>query len=143
MPSTRLRACSVFSISVARSAVFFALRKGVLKGWDGAGPGIRRDSVRNLWIPTSSPSTFKKVLDTKLGSVGPYGTAIADGLFKAAVGSRGGDVMAQPIVVSGKVVGMLVVDDLRPGPLGSHRVELLVQTVVEAFVRIISAGKDA
>jgi hypothetical protein len=128
--------------SVARTAVFFALRKGVLKGWDGAGPGVRRDSVRNLWIPTSSNSTFKKVLDTKSGSVGPYGTSVADGLFRAAVGSRGGDFMVQPIVVTGKIVGMLCVDDLRPGPLGAHRVEVLAQTVGDAFVRIISAGKD-
>lgn len=128
--------------SVARAAVFFALRKGVLKGWDGAGPGVRRDSVRNLWIPTSSASTFKKVLETKSGSVGPYGTSVADGLFRAAVGSRGGDLMVQPVVVAGKVVGMLCVDDLRPGPLGAHRIEVLCQTVGDAFVRIISAGKD-
>ncbi len=128
--------------SVARAAVFFALRKGVLKGWDGAGPGVRRDSVRNLWIPTSSPSTFKKVLDTKTGSLGPYGTSVADGLFRAAVGSRGGDFMVQPVVVAGKVVGMLCVDDLRPGPLGAHRVEVLTQTVGDSFVRIISAGKE-
>lgn len=129
--------------SVARAAVFFALRKGVLKGWDGAGPGVRRDSVRNLWIPTSSPSTFKKVLDTKTGSLGPYGTSVADGLFRAAVGSRGGDFMVQPVVVAGKVVGMLCVDDLRPGPLGAHRVEVLTQTVGDSFVRIISAGKES
>lgn len=128
--------------SVARTAVFFALRKGVLKGWDGAGPGVRRDSVRNLWIPTSSASTFKKVLDTKTGVVGPYGTSVADGLFRAAVGSRGGDFMVQPVVVAGKIVGMLCVDDLRPGPLGAHRIEVLTQTVGDAFLRIISAAKD-
>lgn len=128
--------------TVARTSVFFALRKGVLKGWDGAGPGVRRDSVRNLWIPTSSASTFKKVLDSKSGTVGPYGTSVADGLFRAAVGSRGGDLMVQPVVVTGKVVGMLCVDDLRPGPLGAHRVEVLAQTIGDAFVRIISAGKD-
>jgi hypothetical protein len=128
--------------SVARASVFFALRKGVLKGWDGAGPGVRRDSVRNLWIPTSSASTFKKVLDTRSGTVGPYGTSVADGLFRAAVGSRGGDFMVQPVIVGGKVVGMLCVDDLRPGPLGAHRIEVLTQTVGDAFLRIISAGKD-
>jgi hypothetical protein len=128
--------------SVCRTAVFFALRKGVLKGWDGNGPGIRRDSVRNLWIPTSSPSTFKKVLDTRQGHIGPYGTSIADGLFRAAVGSRGGDLMIQPVLVGGKAVGFLCADDLRPGPIGAHRVEVLAQAVADAFVRIISAGKD-
>lgn len=127
--------------SVARTAVFFALRKGVLKGWDGSGPGIRRDSVRNLWIPTSSPSTFKKVLDSRHGHVGPYGTSIADGLFRAAVGSRGGDLMIQPVLVNGKPVGFLCADDLRPGPIGAHRIEVLAQAVQDAFLRIISAGK--
>ena len=128
--------------SVARAAVFFALRKGVLKGWDGAGPGVRRDSVRNLWIPTSSASTFKKVLETKAGIVGPYGTTVADGLFRAAVGSRGGDFMVQPVSVAGKIVGMLCVDDLRPGPLGAHRVEVLAQAIGDGFVRVISAAKE-
>lgn len=130
------------AITVSRAAVFLALKKGVLKGWDGAGIGISRDSVRNLWIPAGSASMFKRVLDEGTTFVGPYGAGIADGLFKAAVGSRGGDVMVQPVLLEGKVVGLLCVDDLRPGPLARGRIESLANAVGEAFRRVISAGKE-
>jgi hypothetical protein len=97
--------------------------------------------VRNLWIPAGSASMFKRVLDEGVAYVGPYGAGIADGLFKAAVGSRGGDVMVQPVLLEQKVVGLLCVDDVRPGPLARGRVESLANAVGEAFRRVISAGK--
>ncbi len=43
------------ALTVCRAAVLLALRKGVLKGLDGAGPGISKDAVANIWIPTSGP----------------------------------------------------------------------------------------
>jgi hypothetical protein len=129
------------AVSVSRSAVFLALRKGVLKGWDGAGAGISRDAIRNLWIPTTSASTFKKVVDERSVHIGPYGTAIADGLFRAAVASRGGEVAIHPVVVADKVVGILAVDDLLPGPLARHRIDLVAHAVADAFKRIISEKK--
>ena len=46
------------------------------------------------------------------------------------------------LALSSKVIGMLCVDDLRPGPLGAHRIEVLAQAVADAFARIITAGKD-
>ncbi|MBX7197463.1 MAG: hypothetical protein K1X94_35790 [Sandaracinaceae bacterium] len=130
------------ALSVSRSAVFFALRKGVLKGWDGIGSGVSEDSARNLWIPTSTPSLFQKVVESGVGYFGPYGAAIADGLFRAAVGSRGGDLALLPIKVSGKVVGLLAADDVRGGPQGQRRLEQLVTAVDEAFARIIVKQKQ-
>jgi hypothetical protein len=130
------------AVTVARAAVFLALRKDVLKGWDGAGDAITRDGVRNLWIPTTSPSTFKNVIDSREPYVGPYGTAIADGLFRAAVGSRGGMVAAHPIAVGDRVVGVLAIDDLvAHGSVPGHRIELLAHAVAEAFKRIIAEKK--
>jgi hypothetical protein len=130
------------ALSVCRSAVFFAYRRGLLKGWDAQGSGVSRDSARNLWIPTSTPSLFQRVVDGGAGYFGPYGNAIADGLFRAAVGSRGGDLALLPIKVSGKVVGLLACDDVRAGPQGQQRLELLATAVEEAFSRIIVVQKQ-
>ncbi|MBN8610786.1 MAG: hypothetical protein J0L92_09395 [Deltaproteobacteria bacterium] len=130
------------ALSVSRSAVFFALRKGLLKGWDGIGSGVTEDSARNLWIPTSTASLFQKVVESSVGYFGPYGAAIADGLFRAAVGSRGGDLALLPVKVSGKVVGLLACDDVRAGPQGHQRLELLATAIEEAFSRIIVKQKQ-
>lgn len=130
------------ALSVSRSAVFFALRKGLLKGWDGIGSGVTQDSARNLWIPTSTASLFQRVVESGVGYFGPYGNAIADGLFRAAVGSRGGDLALLPIKVSGKVVGLLACDDVRAGPQGQQRLELLATAIEEAFGRIIVKQKQ-
>lgn len=130
------------AISVGRSSVFLALRKGVLKGWDGGGLGVSRDSVRNLWIPAGSDSMFKRVIDSGAPLVGAYGTGIADGLFRAAVGSRGGDVAVWPVTLEGKVVGLLCVDDLRPGSISRHRVETLTLAIADGFRRLINTGRN-
>lgn len=130
------------AISVGRSSVFLALRKGVLKGWDGGGLGVSRDSVRNLWIPATSDSMFKRVIDSGAPLVGPYGTGIADGLFRAAVGSRGGDVAVWPVTLEGKVVGLLCVDDLRPGSISRHRIETLTLAVADGFRRLINTSRN-
>jgi len=121
--------------------VFFAPPKGLLKGGDGTGSGGTQDSARNLWIPTSTASLFQRVVSTGVGYFGPYGPAIADGLFRAAVGSRGGDLALLPVKVSGKVVGLLAADDVRGGPTGQQRLELVVAAVDEAFARIIVQQK--
>lgn len=129
------------TLTVSRAAVLLALRKGVLKGWGGAGAGISPDAVRNLWIPTSSPSMFRDVVSRREAYHGPSGTAAADGLFRAALGSRGGPVSIQPIIVASKLVAVLAADDVRFGEKGRERVETLARAVSEAFERIILDGK--
>ena len=129
------------SLAVSRCAVFFALRKNVLKGWAGVGSGVSQDAARNLWIPTTTASLFQRVVESGDAYLGPYGSAIADGIFRAAVGSRGGDVVLQPIRVGGKIVGVLACDDVRRGMLGLARIEQIVLAVEDAFGRLIAEHK--
>lgn len=129
------------SLAVSRCAVFFALRKNVLKGWAGVGSGVSQDAARNLWIPTTTASLFQRVVESGNAYLGPYGSAIADGIFRAAVGSRGGDVALQPIRVGGKIVGVLACDDVRRGMLGLARIEQIVLAVEDAFGRLIAEHK--
>ncbi|MGE0789307.1 MAG: hypothetical protein AB7S26_26775 [Sandaracinaceae bacterium] len=133
-------ACEAAS-QVCRASVLLALRKGVLKGWEGRGADVSVDAVRNLWIPTSTPSMFRDVVKSKTPYLGPPGTSAADGLFRAALGSRGADVALQPIVVGGKLVGILAADDVRHGPRGVEKLEELALAVGDAFERIILRSK--
>jgi hypothetical protein len=129
------------ALTVSRAAVLLARRKNVLKGVDGAGVGLSRDAVRNLWIPTSSPSMFRDVISRGEPYQGSPGTSAADGLFRAALGSRGGTVALQPVAVGTKVVAVLAADDLRYADEGLERLEVLAKAVGEAFERIIVASK--
>lgn len=129
------------ALTVCRAAVLLALRKGVLKGWDGAGADLRRDVVRNLWIPTNSPSAFREVVAHAEPYAGPHGTSAADGLFRAAVGSRGGTVVLMPVSVGGKVIAVLGADDVRYERVGVERIEILAHAIGEAFERIIVESK--
>ena len=125
------------ALTVSRAAVLLALRKSVLKGWGGSGAGLSRDGVRNLWIPTHSPSVFRDVVAHAEPFRGPHGTTAADGLFRAALERRGGELVVQPVRVAGKVVAVLAADDLRHGDEGVERIEILARAVGEAFERII------
>jgi len=126
---------------LGRSVVFLALRKGVLKGWDGRGQGISRDAVRNLWIPASSESVFQRAIGTSAPVVGTYGAGIADGLFRAAVGSRGGDVAVWPVAVDGKIAGLLCVDDLRPEATARDRLDAIAAAASAGLRRLVQGGR--
>jgi hypothetical protein len=129
------------ALTVARAAVFLGVRKGVLVGREGVGPGISRDAVRNLWIPTTSASVFKRVLDTGKAHHGPCGTAPADQLFRAATGSRGAGLVVQPVFVGLKVTGVLCADGVRYGEAGEERLAVLGHAIGEGFKRLILAQK--
>ncbi len=129
------------SLTFSRSAVFFVLRRGILRGRGGVGPHIGEDAARNLWIPIGTPSLFRDVVESRVPYVGPYGAAIADGLFRATVGSRGGPLGLAPIEVSDKVVGLLATDGVA---LEARAVlERLRSAVGRALERIIVTRKHA
>lgn len=128
--------------TVARAAVFMALRKDTLKGWEGCGDGLTHASLRNLWIPAASPSMFKQVVEHQVPYAGPAGTTAADTIFRAAIRSRGGDVLIQPVMLQGKLIGVLYADDVKYGLLGRERVEVMSAAIADAFARIIVTGKS-
>jgi hypothetical protein len=130
------------ALTVCRAAILLAFRKNVLKGWDGAGVNISRDAVRNLWIPTNSPSMFRDVVAKNEPYVGQHGTSAADGLFRAAVGSRGGEVVLHPIAVGGRVIAVLAGADVEYEREGRDRIEVLARALGEAFERVITSAKN-
>lgn len=138
-----LRAACNATATVCRSAVFLARRRDLLIGWEGAGVGIARDTIRDLWLPISGPSVFRDALSRARDYLGPPGTSSIDCVYRAVTGSRGGVMLIRPVMLRGKVIALLAVDGLSYGDQGAIRVTTVVNAVIEAFERIILANKAA
>lgn len=125
-------------IAITRGAAFLALRKGVFRGWDGAGEDVTSASIRSLWVPASNPSSLNEVLHTGKAFRGPYGQTAADHLFRAAFGSRGREVVIVPVVIGARMVGVLCAND----PFGdTEAVERVASALGDAFERLIVSHK--
>lgn len=138
-----LRAACHAAATVCRSAVFLARRRDLLIGWEGAGVGISRDAIRNLWLPISGPSVFRDSISRARDYMGPPGSSSIDCVYRAATGSRGGVTLVRPVMLRGKVIALLAVDGLGYDDQGVQRVTTVVNAVIEAFERIILANKAA
>jgi hypothetical protein len=129
------RAC----LAAARGAAFLALRKGVFRGWDGAGEDVTSAGIRSLWVPASNPSILNEVLHSGRPFQGAYGQTAADHLFRAAFGSQGRDVVIVPVMIGSRMVGVLCAND----PSGDTRaVERVAEAVGQAFERLIVSQKS-
>jgi hypothetical protein len=135
-------ACEAFA-RFGRAVVFLALARGILKGRHAIGVGLTRDAVRNLWIPATSPSTFKAALDGKEPWRGPHGPTAADQVFRAAIGSRGRELALWPIVVAGKAVALVAVDDPADPEFAQELFESIAASLGDAFQRIILTEKKS
>lgn len=131
------------ALTVGRSAFFLALRKGVFRGWAGAGSDTTPEAVRNLWIPLRSPSMLREVAERPSTYLGPYGDTAADALLRAAIEARGRLVCLSSVVVQTHTAGVLVVDDPRYGDAGRERIEILAHALGEAFKRVLTTIKPA
>lgn len=123
----------------SRGAAFLALRKGVFRGWDGAGEGVTRASIRSLWVPASNPSILNEVLHTGKVFYGAYGQTAADHLFRAAFGSHGRDVVIVPVLIGARMVGVLCANE----PAETSIVERTAEALGQAFERLIVSQKSA
>jgi hypothetical protein len=135
-------ACEAYA-RFGRAVVFLALARGILKGRHAIGVGLTRDAIRNLWIPATSPSTFKAALDAKEPWRGPHGPTAADQVFRAAIGSRGRELALWPIVVAGKSVALVAVDDPADPEFAAELFESIAASLGDAFQRIILTEKKA
>jgi hypothetical protein len=136
-----LRTACEAALTVGGTAVFLGVRKGLLVGWDGLGPGISRDALRNLWIPVTTPSVLKRVIDSGAPHWGPHGAAPADQLFRAATGCRGSKLAVHAVFAGDKAMGLLCVDDPRYAESGQERLAVLTHALGEALKRLILARK--
>lgn len=125
-------------LAAARGAAFLALRKGVFRGWDGAGDNVTSAGIRSLWVPASNPSILNEVLHTGRVFRGAYGQTAADHLFRAALGSQGRDVVIVPVLVGPRMIGVLCANDPASD---TTAVERVAKAMGEAFERLIVSQK--
>jgi hypothetical protein len=126
-------------LAAARGAAFLALRKGVFRGWDGAGEEVTSAGIRSLWVPASNPSILNEVLHSGRAFHGAYGQTAADHLFRAALGSQGRDVIVVPVLVGSRMVGMLCANDPTSD---TSAIERIAEGMGQAFERLIVSRKS-
>jgi hypothetical protein len=126
-------------LAAARGAAFLALRKGVFRGWDGAGEDVTSAGIRSLWVPASNPSILNEVLHTGRPFRGAYGQTAADHLFRSAFGSHGREVVIVPVMIGSRMVGVLCAND---PAADTSAVERVAEAVGKAFERLIVAQKS-
>jgi hypothetical protein len=125
--------------SMSRGAAFLALRKGVFRGWAGAGDDVTSAGIRSLWVPASNPSTLNEVLHSGKPFRGAYGQTAADHLFRAAFGSQGREVAIVPVLVGSRMVGVLCAND---PPADTGAIERFAASLGAAFERLIVSQKS-
>ena len=126
-------------LAFARSAAFLAMRKGVFRGWDGAGDEVTSAGIRSLWIPATNPSILNEVLHSGRPFHGAYGQTAADHLFRAAFGSQGREVLVLPVFVGSRLVGVLCAND--PAPR-TTAIEEIADAMGRAFEQLIVSQKS-
>jgi len=129
------RAC----LSAARASAFLALRKGVFRGWDGAGQDVTSAGIRSLWVPASNPSILNEVLHNGRPFRGAYGQTAADHLFRAALGSQGREVAIVPVMIGARMVGVLCAND---PAADTTAIERIADAMGHAFERLIVSQKS-
>jgi hypothetical protein len=126
-------------LMMSRGTAFLALRKGVFRGWDGAGEDVTSASIRSLWVPASNPSILNEVLHSGKVFRGAYGQTAADHLFRAAFGSHGRDVVIVPVLIGARMVGVLCAND---PAADTSAIERVAEALGEAFQRLIVSHKS-
>ncbi|MEM7136865.1 MAG: hypothetical protein AAF500_09825 [Myxococcota bacterium] len=123
----------------ASGAAFLALRKGVFRGWDGAGAHVTSASIRSLWVPASNPSVLSDVAHRGKSFRGPHGQTAADHLLRAAIGSQGRDIFVTPVRIGERTCGLLCATDPVADPRG---IEEVASAMGRAFQRLIVSHKS-
>ena len=126
-------------LTAADGAAFLALRKGVFRGWHGAGEHITSASIRSLWVPATNPSMLNDVAHSGEVFRGPYGQTAADHLLRAALGSQGREVVVAPVLIGTRMCGLLCATD---PDSDSGPIEGVAEAMGRAFQRLITSQKS-
>lgn len=96
----------------AARAVLFMVKGGVITGWKGAGLGITDRLVDGLSVQLDKPTIFKEVVEDKVFYKGPI-LQIPENLqlMTALGGVIPQEAVACPLVIRGKVMGVLYCDN--------------------------------
>jgi hypothetical protein len=129
-----------FLAKLCRRAAFLVVRKGTLNGWIGRGTGVKEAQIRKASLRLDLPSSFQDVVRTRLPYRGPVADPPARDFLIRALGWAPEDMLAVPVCVREKVVGVLYGDE-RVHPLPDEHLSHLSKSASDAFERALQAMK--
>ncbi len=95
-----------------RRVLLLSVQGGIMTGWHGGGGGVKQAAVRRIGIPLRPGGTFRLVRDTRSHFIGPVKKdATADVFYKLLGAGYPTTAVILPLLVRGKVVHMLYVDN--------------------------------
>lgn len=126
---------------ICQRAAFFVVRKGMLCGWIGRGLFIKNALLREATLPLDRSSTFRDIIRTRLPFRGPVTDPASRDLLVEALGWAPTDMLAVPIAVRDKVVGVLYGDE-RQVPLPDEHLGAIARAAEAALQRAVAAKKS-
>ena len=129
-----------FLAKLCRRSAFLVVRKGALSGWIGKGVGVKEPQLRKAALRLDVASSFQDVVRTRLPYRGPVADPPARDFLIKALGWAPEDMLAVPISVRDKVVGVLYGDE-RTQALPDEHLAQLAKSASEAFERALQAMK--
>jgi Type II secretion system (T2SS), protein E, N-terminal domain len=100
-----------FMKKLCRRAAFFVVRRGELAGWLGQGHGVRASALRETLLALDRPSTFRDIVQARLPYRGPVSDPPSRDFLIEGLGWAPGDMLAIPLTVRERVVGVLYGDE--------------------------------
>jgi hypothetical protein len=119
---------------------FFVVKSGELTTWkQRVGPGSveRRDGIK---LSLDEPSTFQDIVGTRLPFRGPLTDPVSRAFVAAALGFSAGQMLALPVSVRGRVVGILYGDSETRRVFEQH-LAVVTRAAGVALERILRARK--
>jgi hypothetical protein len=119
---------------------FFVVKSGELTTWKqrlGKNPIERRDGIK---LNLDEPSTFQDIVGTRLPFRGPLTDPVSRAFVAAALGFSAGEMLALPVAVRGRVVGILYGDTESKRVFEQH-LAVVTRAAGVALERILRARK--
>jgi len=119
-----------------RAAVFLRLRHGRLEAVTARGNGLGPGAVQDLWFPATSPSSFRQALRQGRGGRHTWTDGMVDRWARRVLGIVGSELAVMPVHRRGRLVGLLVADELAPGSAtedDDERLALVVRTLEDVL----------
>lgn len=121
-------------------AAFFVVKSGELTTWKqrlGEKPIERRDGIK---LNLDEPSTFQDIVGTRLPFRGPLTDPVSRAFVAAALGFSASEMLALPVAVRGRVVGILYGDTETRRVFEQH-LAVVTRAAGVALERILRARK--
>jgi hypothetical protein len=112
-------------------------------GWQGVGDGFETEKLVDISLPRDVPSVFALVADSRAHYLAPLQRFAAHGAWVKATGKKiPKSIAVLPILVRGRVVNLLVVDNGHDQHVGSDVGGLLIlaQHIAGTYEQLIRSG---